>query len=130
VAGRETRDDRIVYLEEGQPLIFGKKKDKGIRINGTRTEIVDLAQHPELHKDLVIHRESDPVPTYAYLLTQMEYPEMPVPLGIFRSIERPTYDSMMQDQVQASIQKHGEGKLKDLLYTSDTWTVTESKVKT
>ena len=46
ITGREFRDDRAVYLEHGKPLIFGKNKDKGIKINGLNTEIVDLAAHP------------------------------------------------------------------------------------
>ena len=52
----------------------------------------------------------------------MAYPDMPVPFGVFRSIEKPTYDQMLNDQVRASIEKKGKGKLKDLLY-QETWTV-------
>jgi len=122
VTGREHREDRTLYLEHGKPLIFGKEKNKGIRLNGFKTEIVDLSDGKE-HQDLLIHNENDPSPNYAYLLTQMEYPEMPVPFGVFRSIEKPTYDEMMEEQVKAVIEKKGLGKLEEILYTEDTWKV-------
>ena len=122
ITGRETRDDRAIYLEDGKPLVFGQKKDKTIRMNGLKTEIVNLADVKD-QKDLLVHRENDPSPSYAYLLTQMAYPEMPVPFGIFRCIEKPTYDGMMNDQIKFAVEKKGKGKLEEILYTEDTWTV-------
>lgn len=121
VTGREYREDRALYLEHGKPLIFGKQKDKGIRLNGLKTEVVDIAKNGA--ENLLVHNESDPLPSYAYFLTQMEYPEMPVPFGVFRCIEKPTYDDMMTEQTRSMIEKKGQGKLKDLLYTEDVWEV-------
>ncbi len=122
ITGRENRDDRALYLEHGKPLIFGKNKDKGIKVSGFGTQIVDLAQNPEEAKNLIVHNENEESPNYAYLLTQMEYPEMPVPFGVFRSIEKPTYNDMLDNQVRASIEKKGPGDLKKLLY-EETWVV-------
>ena len=122
IVGREFREDRALYLENGKPLIFGKAKNKGIRVNGFKAEEVDISGGAE-GKNLLVHSENDPSPNYAYLLTQMEYPEMPVPFGVFRSTERPTYDEMLNDQVKFAIEKKGKGKLKDILYTEDVWTV-------
>ncbi len=124
VVGREYREDRSLYLENGKPLIFGAKKDKAIRLSGFKTEIVDLKDVKD-QKELLIHREDDPSPNYAYLLTQMEYPEMPVPFGVFRCIEKPTYNDMMNDQIKMVRDKKGSGKLEDILYTEDIWTVGE-----
>jgi len=75
------------------------------------------------NEELLIHNEKDPEPNHAYLLTQMEYPELPVPFGVFRDIDRPTYDDMLNDQVKASVQASGEGSLKELIYGSETWSV-------
>jgi 2-oxoglutarate/2-oxoacid ferredoxin oxidoreductase subunit beta len=122
ITGRESREDRTIYLEDGKPLIFGAKKDKAIRLNGFKTEEVDLSNVKD-NKELLIHRENDPSPNYAYLLTQMEHPEMPVPFGIFRCIEKPTYDEMLLEQVESTVEKKGKGSLKDILYTEDTWKV-------
>src|SRR5207248_576457 len=38
----ESRDDGILYLEHGQPMVFGKNRDRGIRLNGLRPEVVQL----------------------------------------------------------------------------------------
>lgn len=128
VTGRESRDDRALYLEHGKPLIFGKNKDKVVVNTGFRFETADLNTVSD-EKNVVIHDENDPSPNYAYLLTQMEFPDMPVPFGVFRCIERPTYDEMMNDQVKAALEKKGKGKLEDLIYTEDVWTVTEEEAR-
>src|SRR3990167_5774286 len=73
VTGRDHRDDRMVILEHGKPLIFGKDRKKAIRLNGLQTEIVDYKDGMNT-KDLLIHNENDPEPNYAYILTQMEFP--------------------------------------------------------
>ncbi len=123
ITGRENRDDRALYLEHGKPLIFGKNKGKGIRLNGIKTEIVNLSDVQDPQKELLIHNENEALPNYAYLLTQMDYPAMPVPFGVFRCIEKPTYDEMMTEQVAATVKSKGKGTLKELLYTEDVWTV-------
>ena len=122
ITGRDVRDDRMVVLQHTKPLVFGRNRDKALCLKGLRLERVEYKEGMDA-KDLLIHNESDPDPTYAYLLTQMEYPDMPVPFGIFREIVKPTYDGMLNEQVQEAIKKRGKGDLKDLIYGSDTWTV-------
>jgi 2-oxoglutarate ferredoxin oxidoreductase subunit beta len=128
IVGREHRDDRAIYLEEGKPLVFGRNKDKGIKLSGLLPEIVDLSAKPEESKNLVVHNTKDPSPNYAYLLTQLEHPQMPVPFGVFRDIKKPTYEELLDAQVKAVVQKRGSGKLQDILYTEDIWKV-EAKAK-
>jgi 2-oxoglutarate ferredoxin oxidoreductase subunit beta len=121
VTGRETREDRMVYLEHGKPLVFGKKRERAIRMKGLQPEIVELSKVDP--KDLLIHNEKDPSTHYAYLLTQMEFPEMPVPFGVFRAIEKPTYEDMMEAQIQEIVKAKGKSNLKNLIYGPNTWTV-------
>lgn len=122
VTGRENREDRTIYLDHDQPLVFGKKRDQAIRMKGLQPEIVDYSadkQNPEL----LIHNEQYPDPSYAYALTQFQYPEMPIPLGVFRAVQRPVYDEQLDEQVEAVIAKKGKGDLKKLIYGTSTWTV-------
>ena len=119
VTGRENRDDRSIYLEHGKPLIFGKNKDKGLVIDGFATKIVDATKENE--KNLIVHNENDARPNYAYLLTQMQFPEMPVPFGVFRSIQKPSYETMMDEQLKAVSAKKGPGNLEKSLYSEDAW---------
>lgn len=121
VTGREYKEDRVVFLEHGKPLIFGKNKDKAIRLKGLRPEVVNVADVDP--KELLVHDENSPTPHYAYMLTQMTYPDMPVPFGVFRTIQRPTYNDLLNKQVADAIKVKGTGNLKDLVYGRDTWTV-------
>lgn len=121
VTGREFREERMIYLEDQKPLVFGAQKDKAIRLRGLQPEVVKLADVDE--KELIIHNESDPEPNYAYLLTQMQYPDMPEPFGVFRFIEKPAYDDVMEAQIREVQKKRGRGTLKELIYGADTWTV-------
>lgn len=121
VVGRENRSERMVYLEHGKPLVFGEKRDKAIRANQLKPEIISYEEGKET--DAIIHDEKDADPNYAYFLTQMEHPEYPVPFGIFRSIDRPTYDGMLSEQSSKAIEAKGEGNLEKLIYGSNTWKV-------
>lgn len=121
VTGREHREERMVYLEHGKPLIFGQHKEKGIRIKRLKPQVVDIAKEPDV--ELVVHDEKSSDATWAYLLTHMEHPEMPVPFGVFRCVERPTYEEMLEEQVQTAIKKQGAGDLKKLIYSGSMWSV-------
>jgi len=122
VTGRETKEERMVYLEHGKPLVFGKEKKKAFRLSGLHPEIVefDPAADPASY---LVHDEKSPHPHHAYLLTQLTYPDFPVPFGVFRDIERPTYDELMDNQIKDVQAKKGKGDLKTLIYGRDTWTV-------
>jgi 2-oxoglutarate ferredoxin oxidoreductase subunit beta len=119
---KETKDDNVVFLEHGKPLVFGKEKDKGIRLNGFTPEIVSLKDGKYSVNDLLVHNEKDT--TLSFILADMTYhPTMPRPVGVFLSIERPTYESEMQRQIEYSIKKQGEGKIEELFKSGETWTI-------
>ena len=72
---RNSRDDTTLELEHGKPMIFGKKKDKGIRLNGLRPEVVELSSGIA-EDDLLFHDEKAD-PTLVYMLGRMRYPDFP-----------------------------------------------------
>ncbi|MDE0734484.1 MAG: 2-oxoacid:ferredoxin oxidoreductase subunit beta [Pirellulaceae bacterium] len=119
---RETRADNIVELEHGKPLIFGKDRDKGIRLNGMEPEIVELGKGIK-EDDLLFHDEKAPEPSLAYLLSRMRQPDFPEPIGVFRAIDAPKYDELLNQQVQQARNDQGDGDLKDLFSTGDTWEI-------
>ncbi len=121
VTDRAVRDDRILVLEHGKPMRFGKNKEFGIRLKGLQPEVVKVDEVGE--KALLVHNEQDPEPNLAYLLTQMQNPDFPVPIGVFRFVERPTYDGMLNQKVTELIQQQGEGNLEEVLRGPATWTV-------
>lgn len=119
---REVRDDRMIVLQHGKPLIFGKDHDKGLLLKGTKLEVVKLGNGIS-ESDLLVHNEEDPEPTLAYLLSGMSYPDFPVPVGVFRNLRKPTYDELMEKQVQRSVELYGQGDLEKLFNSGDTWVV-------
>lgn len=119
---KEARDDRMIYVQHGKPLVFGKNRDKGLRLKGTRLEIVELG-NGITEGDLLVYNEEDPSPVLAYLVSGLEYPEFPVPVGVFRRILKPSYEVMMENQVKKSVELYGKGDLEKLFNSGDTWTV-------
>jgi len=117
------KEDNIVYLEHGKPLIFGKNRDKGVRLNSHgKVEVVDLSSG--ISEDaLLFHDEAAEDPSLAFLLAQMRHPEFPEPMGVLRNVSRPIYDEQVRNQVTAAREKNGEGDLDALFNSGDTWVV-------
>jgi 2-oxoglutarate/2-oxoacid ferredoxin oxidoreductase subunit beta len=122
-AERTVRPDRVLYLEHGKPMVFGKERKQGIRMNGAHPEIVTIGENGITENDLLVHDIYLTDPSVAFMLARMEQPEFPQPVGIFRAIERPTYEDMMEDQIEAAVAKIGPGNLEKLINSGDTWVV-------
>ncbi len=118
VYAKENRDDQMLFLEAGKPLLFGKNKEKGIRLNGLMPEVVDASA-----PDLLTHQPDHPSPLYSQMLACMGLPDFPTPVGVIRKIERPTYESLIHNQVEDAKAKKGTGTWRELLHGSSTWTV-------
>jgi 2-oxoglutarate ferredoxin oxidoreductase subunit beta len=117
---KDRKADHQLVLEHGKPLVFGKKRDKGIRLGtGLRPEVVTLGNGVG-ERDLLVHDEHDP--TLAYFLSRMQPPEFPTPIGIFLAVDRPTYDAAVATQLTAATSK-GAPDLDTLFTRGDTWTV-------
>jgi 2-oxoglutarate ferredoxin oxidoreductase subunit beta len=121
-AAREVKEDRMIELVDGKPLIFGKNRDKGIRIRNMKLEVVNLKEGVD-ESELIIHDEKSPDSYLAYMLARMEYPQFPVPVGVFRSVEKATYEDLMADQIKAAVEKLGPGDLDKLINSGETWTI-------
>ncbi len=122
-AERSVRQDKVLYLEQGKPMIFGKDRNKGIRMNGAHPEVVTIGENGITEADLLVHNIELEDPSVAFMMARMEQPDFPQPVGIFRAVERPSYDQLMADQIETAISKSGAGNLEKLLYSGDMWTV-------
>ena len=65
----------MLFLEHGKPMIFGKERNKGIRINGLKPEVVEIGVDGITEADLLVHDETREDPTIAFMLSRMSYPE-------------------------------------------------------
>lgn len=122
VTDRESRDDHSLILEDGRPLLFGKEKNKGIRLNGFEPEVVTLGEKGVKESDILVHQENIPDSSYAFILSRLALPKFPVPLGVFRAVQKATYETMIQDQVTKA-EKQSPGNLEKLVVGPETWTV-------
>jgi len=123
VTEKDARSEHVVALEHGKPLIFGKNRDKGIRMNGLQLEVVALGNGTP-QADLLVHDEHNPNPVYAFLLAQMhDTPGFPTPIGTLRAWENSQYEDVMAKQIHDVIAKRGPGDVSKLLHSGDTWEV-------
>jgi 2-oxoglutarate ferredoxin oxidoreductase subunit beta len=104
-------------------MIFGKDRDKGIRLAGLHPEVVTIGENGVTEADLLVHDEQAAEPYLALMLSRMSWPDYPVPVGILRAVPRPTHDRLIEEQIAGAIAKSGAGDLDDVLNGGETWTV-------
>ncbi len=120
---RDAKEDNVLILEHGKPLIFGKNRDKGIRLNGLDPEVVELGKGIT-EDDLLFHDEKAAEPSLAYLLSRLRHEDgFPEPIGVFRAIDKPKYDVELNKQVDDIRAAAGEGDLEELFNSGETWTI-------
>ncbi len=122
---KSTKLEEALFLEHGQPLIFGAARDKGIKIEGLRPVIVNLSDGFS-HDDLWIHDEKDYYK--AQILVRMfddpkQGSHFPRPFGVFYETERACYEDIMQMQIEETIATRGPGDLDKLLRGKEVWEI-------
>jgi 2-oxoglutarate/2-oxoacid ferredoxin oxidoreductase subunit beta len=123
VTGKDVRDERTIILKQGQPMIFGKNNDKGLVLDGLKLKIVKLGENGITEKDLIVHDATEPNPGIQYMLANMRYPEYPVALGIIRAVPGPTYEKLVEDQIELVKKQSPIKCMDDLLHSGSTWKV-------
>jgi 2-oxoglutarate ferredoxin oxidoreductase subunit beta len=116
------KSDAIVYLEHRRPLLFGQDRNRGLRLNGFDIEMVTLGGGMSID-DLIIHDEKADQPNLALLLSRLSGPEFPECLGVFRAVDRPTYEDQQRDQLRAAQKRQGPGRIDQLLAGDEPWVV-------
>ncbi len=122
---KATKPDNTLFLEQGKPLVFGAKMDKGIKLDGFHPVIVDLSNGGST-SDLWVHDEKDFYK--AQILTRMfDDPRveghLPRPFGVFYETDRACYDDLLTKQIEDVVAAKGKGNLDKLLRGNETWTI-------
>jgi 2-oxoglutarate/2-oxoacid ferredoxin oxidoreductase subunit beta len=117
------RDQHVIRLEQGEPIRFGTDAGMGLRFG----RFGGLEAIPVTDADagsLLSHDALAPDPSYAFALSRLDSTDFShTPIGIFRQVERPSYDELMSAQIEDARQKQGDGDLAELLAGNDTWDV-------
>jgi 2-oxoglutarate ferredoxin oxidoreductase subunit beta len=121
MTGKESKADSVLWLENGQPMVFGKEKNRGIRLDGNTPMIVEIGDKWSLD-DVLVHNESDYV--IASFLSNLTYQsDFPDPIGVLYAIDSPTYEDLMMAQINEAIKKSDKKSVQDILNSGDTWVV-------
>ena len=119
---KETKGENVLFVEHGKPMIFGKNKDKGLILEGFTPKVISLNDGKHSVNDLIVHNEKDTM--LSFILARMSnIPELPRPVGVIYSVERPLYEAEISRQIQDAIQKQGEGNLEKFLHHGETCTI-------
>ncbi|HEY2734784.1 MAG TPA: hypothetical protein VGI70_12405, partial [Polyangiales bacterium] len=94
---KETKPNHVLELEHGKPMIFGKDREKGVTLGrDLKPKVVEVASVGE--DELLVHDENSEL--CALLLSRFKAPEFPTPIGVFRSVSRPSYDALLNEQLE------------------------------
>ena len=121
ITAKDARSDMIIQLEHGAPIRFGADHERGVALNAFgECEIVDVAGN---ESSLLVHDEHRDDPTLAFALSRLAAgPTEPTPMGVFRDVDRPTYEGAVQRQLAEASERQGPGDLAALL-SAGTWEV-------
>ena len=119
----DTRDDWTIRLVHSEPVRFGRDGSKAV-LRDPGTGALRAAEHvPDGDPSVVVHDAHADDPSYAFALSRLSGTDLRyTPIGVFRSVERPSYDELMTEQVEQA-KAAAPADLVGLLRGRDTWTI-------
>jgi 2-oxoglutarate ferredoxin oxidoreductase subunit beta len=123
ILAKDKRPEMLISLHHGEPIRFGADLELGVRLNRYgEAEIVKVAEVGA--DEVLVHDEHRHDPTVAFALSRLaEHPISPTPIGVFRAVERPSYEAQVQAQLTAAQEQRGPGDLRKLIESGGTWEV-------
>ncbi|GAA2421793.1 2-oxoacid:ferredoxin oxidoreductase subunit beta [Streptomyces macrosporus] len=127
---KEQALEAVIRLEHGQPIRFGAPAEDGLGSKGVVRDpatgdlrVVDVTA--EGTDGILVHDAHAASPTTAFALSRLADPDTlhHTPIGVFRDVNRPVYDTLMSEQLEKAVEQRGKGDLGALLAGTDTWTV-------
>ncbi|MFK0223243.1 thiamine pyrophosphate-dependent enzyme, partial [Streptomyces vinaceus] len=122
---KQTAQEAVIRLEHGQPIRFGADGHKGVVRNPATGDLDVVDVTPENEAAVLVHDAHAKSPTTAFALSRLADADTlhRTPMGVFRDVERPVYDTLMAEQLQAAVDAKGKGDLAGIMAGNDTWTV-------
>jgi 2-oxoglutarate/2-oxoacid ferredoxin oxidoreductase subunit beta len=123
VTAQENREENQLRLIHGQKMLFGKDKKKGVRLNPQTfsLEVVAIGENGITEADILVHDETVSSPSLHFLIGELH---LPAALGVIRAVEEePAYEEQVIDQIKNIQKLKGQGDLKKLVASGETWTI-------
>ena len=124
ISDKDVKADRTITLRHGEPMIFGKDRDKGLVLGEDgKLKVVKIGENGVTEKDILVHDAHCQDASMHTMLVEMKHPDYPVALGIIRDVEDGTYDQRVEaqlEEVKANAKIHS---VDELLHSGATWEV-------
>ncbi|WP_329076668.1 2-oxoacid:ferredoxin oxidoreductase subunit beta [Streptomyces niveus] len=122
---KERAQEAVIRLEHGEPIRFGVDGSKGVVRDPATGDLIVVPVTTDNEHQILIHDAHATSPTTAFALSRLADPDTlhHTPIGVLRSVRRPVYDTLMNEQLDTAVEQHGKGDLSQLLAGNDTWTV-------
>jgi 2-oxoglutarate ferredoxin oxidoreductase subunit beta len=119
---KEPNAPGLIRLAHGEQIRFGPEGSMGLTYGPYGALVpVEAASVPE--SELIVHDATRSDPSYAFALSRLDSADFAhTPIGVFRSVDRPSYDELMASQLERA-RSGGVGDLAKLLSGNDTWEV-------
>ena len=123
ITGKEVKDENQIYLKHGEPMIYGKERNKGLVLEKGRLKSVIIGENGYTLEDILVHDVRDPDDTVHYMLARMTLPDMPVAMGVIRAYQSRVYESMLSEQVEYARKNTKIKTVNELLRSGNTFQV-------
>ncbi|MET4926758.1 2-oxoacid:ferredoxin oxidoreductase subunit beta [Streptomyces sp. PSRA5] len=122
---KERAQEAVIRLEHGEPIRFGVDNAKGVVRDPATGDLVVVPVTADNEHQILVHDAHATSPTTAFALSRLADPDTlhHTPIGVLRSVQRPVYDTLMNEQLDTAVEQYGKGDLSQLLAGNDTWTV-------
>lgn len=123
VIGKDVKDENMLVLKNGSPMVFGKNLEKGLILKDTLLEVAEIGKNGVTIDDILVHDQYNPDPGVQLMLCKLAPPHFPMVFGVIRSTMFPTYDDLIEEQIQQAKAGAKIRNVDDLLNSGDTWEI-------
>ncbi|MEN8249511.1 MAG: 2-oxoacid:ferredoxin oxidoreductase subunit beta [Bacteroidota bacterium] len=117
---KERKEDSILVVEHGKPMIFGKNKDKGLILKGFKLEVATIGENGVTEDDILVHDAHEEDSTMHLMLAKLQ---MPIVNGIIREFKDDTFELRLKKQVEEIEKKSPFKSVDDLFVSGETWSI-------
>lgn len=117
---KENKEEALLYVEHGEPMIFGKERDKGLVLDGLELKVAKIGENGVTEDDILVHDAHTVNPTMHFMLVRLEHPMV---MGVIRCIEQEPYEDRLTKQVKEVEANSAFKNMDDLLLSGETWEI-------
>ena len=121
ISDKEFKADRTIVLRDGEKMIFGRNRDKGIILDGWKLKVVTIGEDGVTEDDIITHDSRSDNLGLQTMIAEMKGPDFPVALGVIRDVPEATYEDEVARQVEEVRSKARVHNMDELLHSGSTW---------